>query len=226
MSDNFQSLYDEYVDKYGPPKEPRNLIAYSKKHGRSIKFSIARELINKNKNNTNTTKKNTDTTQNNTITKKPEHVPVTKNKIDKLHETTINKPAINKQAMNKQFMNNYTDTPSTIQGLDSIIKPLATITPTNVTQKTDLTIMEIDDSNPQQQDLQNDINYKNIKQGTFVKKKGTGTTPKALKDESNNENNEKDNNAFFNNPWLKNDAKNKQNEFKEPEKDTRPKPAP
>ncbi len=70
-----------------------------------------------------------------------------------------------------------------------------------MSQKTDFNQMELE-NNPQQ-DLQKDINYKTIKHGTFVKTKVTGTTPKALKQQNN------PTFSFNNNPWLKNDKKNK-----------------
>ncbi len=136
-----------------------------------------------------------------------------------MDKPSTNQPTVSKLAMNKQFINNYTKNvnvsasnnsnpkPPSLPTLDSIIKPLATITPTNVSQKTDCTQMEL--KNNPQQDLQNDINYKTIKHGTFVKKKGTGTTPKALKQQDENKQQNNQTVSFNNNPWLKNDKKNK-----------------
>ena len=48
-TEEFQSLYDGYVEQYGVPKEPKHLIAYGKKNGKNIKFSQARQLIKDNK---------------------------------------------------------------------------------------------------------------------------------------------------------------------------------
>eukprot|EP01084_Bolivina_argentea_P012790 23950_1 len=68
MSEDFQSLYDEYVSQYGKPKEVKNLIAFGKKNGKTIKFTEAKQLIQRNAKQTpSTTNKSTPTQKNKSV---------------------------------------------------------------------------------------------------------------------------------------------------------------
>merc|ERR1712228_284326 len=94
-----------------------------------------------------------------------------------------------------------------IASLQSIIKPLSKLTPIDITNpKTKPDQISLGPIDPDAE-----IMYKS--KGKYVKKKGTGTTPKARK-------------QFFDNPWLVNDEKIKKSKKKKKVRSKVPKSPP
>ena len=108
-------------------------------------------------------------------------------------QNTVAKRRNSQKRKSKQLNDDMINHPD-LSALQSAITPLSTVTPIDITNpKTKPEEVKIGPLDPK-----DEIMYKTRKSNKYVKRKGSGTTPKALARKQ-----------FFDNPWLVNDKKTK-----------------